>query len=150
MILSDTESGQPIFVAPDVNAAGESLVFELSVTDSNGLRARGTTIVNVLSDSLPPKAQAGDAQAVKPGMRVTLDGSGSMDEDGGIVSYIWRQTVGPPVTLSDPTAIKPVFVAPVIDAPVEDLVFELTVTNSAGLMDKAKAAVSVVNGAAVK
>ncbi|SPF40756.1 hypothetical protein SBDP1_310034 [Syntrophobacter sp. SbD1] len=38
----------------------------------------------------------------------------------------------------DPAAIKPVFVAPGIDAGAEDLVFELTVTDSGGLQDKAK------------
>jgi len=74
------------------------------------------------------------------------DGSGSTDEDDGIVSYRWRQIAGPPVALSDPAAIKPAFAAPVIDAPTEDLGFELTVTDSGGLRDMAKVVITEVSG----
>jgi hypothetical protein len=147
--LSDPSAAQPTFVAPDVDTFGTSLVFELTVTDQAGLRARDTCIVNVVSDSRPPKAQAGPNQTVSPGSRVVLDGSSSTDEEGGIVSYTWRQIAGPPITLSDPTAIKPEFSAPVIDAP-EDLVFELTVTDPGGLQDKAKVVITVVSGTSVK
>jgi hypothetical protein len=148
--LSDPSAAQPTFVASDVDLSGESLVFELTVTDQAGLRSRDTCIVNLVSDSRPPTAQAGPNQTVPPGSRVVLDGSGSMDEDGSIVSCTWRQIAGQPVTLSDPAAIKPVFVAPVIDAAAEDLVFELTVTDSGRLKDKAKVVITVASGAAVK
>jgi hypothetical protein len=148
--LSDPSAAQPTFVAPDVDTSGESLVFELTVTNRAGLRSRDTCIVNVVSDSLPPIAQAGPNQTVSPGSRVVLDGSGSTDEDGEIVSYRWRQIAGPPVTLSDPAAIKPAFVAPVIEVPTEDLAFELTVTGPGGLQDKAKVVVTVISDAAVK
>ncbi len=148
--LSEPSAAQPTFVAPDVDSSGESLVFELTVTDQAGLRSRDTCIVNVVSDSRPPTAQAGPNQTVSPGSRVALDGSGTMDEDGSIVSCTWRQIAGQPVTLSDPAAIKPVFVAPVIDAAAENPVFELTVMDSVGLKDKARVAVTVVSGAAVQ
>ena len=148
--LSDPFAAQPTFVGPDPNTSGESLVFELTVTDQAGLRSRDTCIVNVVADGLPPIAQAGPNQTVSPGRRVFLDGTGSTDKDDSIVSYSWRQISGQPVTLSNPTAIKPAFVAPVIDASSENLVFELTVTNSSGLRDKAKVVITVINGAAVK
>lgn len=150
VILSDPSAAQPTFISPDVDATGESLVFELTVTDQAGLRSRDTCVVNVVSEILPPKANAGLNQTVSHWTKVVLDGSGSTDEDGEIASCTWRQIGGPPVTLSDPTAIKPVFVVPEINTPSEDLVFELTVTDSAGLQDKAKVTVTVVNEAAVK
>jgi hypothetical protein len=142
--LSDPSSEKPTFVAPDVVASGESLAFELTVTDQAGLRSRDTCIVNVVSNNLPPKAEAGSNQTVSPGSRVVLDGSGSSDEDGGILSYSWKQISGVPVTLSDPAAIKPVFIAPIpAGGTTEELAFELTVTNAAGLQDKAKVVIAV-------
>jgi hypothetical protein len=141
--LSNSTAVQPTFISPAVYTAGESLVFELTVTDSTGLRSRDTCIVNVISNSIPPKAQAGLNQTVSPGSRVVLDGSCSTDEEGA-VSYSWKQIAGPPVTLSDPMAVKPMFMAPVIDVPSEKLVFELTVTNSAALRDKARVVITVV------
>ncbi len=143
--LSDPSAAQPTFVAPNVGAAGESLVFELTLTDQTGLRSRDTCIVNVVSGALPPKAQIGPNQSVRPGAKVILDGSGSSDENGAITSYVWKQLAGPPVTLSDPTAIRPSFTAPVIDTATEELVFELTVTDPGGLQDKAKVAIAVIS-----
>ena len=110
------------------------------------IKCPGPHIVNVVSANLPPTAMAGPNRKVLPGSRVVLDGSGSTDEDDGIVSYRWRQIAGPPVALSDPAAIKPAFAAPVIDAPTEDLGFELTVTDSGGLRDMAKVVITEVSG----
>jgi hypothetical protein len=142
--LSDPSSAKPTFVAPYGAASGESLTFELTVTDSVGLRSRDTCIVNVVSNGVPPKAKAGSNRTVSPGSRVVLDGSGTTDEDGGILSYAWKQIAGVPVTLSDPTAVKPVFVAPTpAGGTTEEPAFELTVTNAAGLQDKAKVVIAV-------
>jgi hypothetical protein len=74
---------------------------------------------------------------------VVLDGSGSTDEDGGMLSYSWKQLAGPPVTLSDPAAVKPAFVTPNMYSPAENLIFELIVTDSGGMRDKAKVTVTV-------
>jgi hypothetical protein len=72
-----------------------------------------------------------------------LDGSGSADPDGGIVSYTWRQTSGQPVTLSDPEAVKPTFVAPDTDGGFEVLTFELTVTDVVGLSHTDRVSITV-------
>jgi hypothetical protein len=143
VVLSNQMTAKPTFVSPDPGAGGEALVFELTVKDGAGLRSRNTCIVNVVSDSLPPVAKAGPSRAVKAGSKVVLDGSGSMDESGGTLTFSWRQVLGRPVTLSDPAAVKPVFTAPT-GGTTEELVFELTVTNSAGLQDKAEVVVTVV------
>jgi hypothetical protein len=145
--LSDPSAAQPTFVAP---SAGEAIVFELTVTDQAGLRSRDSCIVNVVTGNLPPIAKAGPNQMVQPGSTVILDGSGSTDEDNGIVSYAWRQITGSPVTLSDPSAIQPSFAAPLTDADTEDLVFELTVTDSGGLQGNAGVVITVASGAAAR
>ena len=144
VMLTDASAMQTTFVAPDVGAAGESLVLELTVTDQAGLRARDTCIVNVISNDKPPVANAGLSRTVPAASEVLLDGSGSTDTDNGIASYRWRQISGKPVVLAAPTGMKTAFVAPDIDSVKEGLVFELTVTDTAGLRDKSKVVITVV------
>ena len=48
-----------------------------------------------------PTANAGPNQTVNEGVTVTLDGSNSGDPDGSIVSYLWTQTAGTIVGLSN-------------------------------------------------
>ncbi|RMH00315.1 MAG: hypothetical protein D6706_04295, partial [Chloroflexi bacterium] len=78
----------------------------------------------------PPIADAGAPQTVNPGDTVTLDGSGSSDPNGDTLTYLWQQTGGTAVTLSNPTAITTTFTAP---STTGVLTFTLTVTDSLGL-----------------
>ena len=57
--LSDPSAIQPTFTAPEAGVNGESLTFQLTVTDQGGLRAKDTCIVNVTWVNHPPKAEAG-------------------------------------------------------------------------------------------
>ena len=75
-------------------------------------------------------ANAGSDQTVDEGSAVTLDGSGSSDPDDGIASYLWEQTDGTAVTLSNPTAAKPTFTAPNFVSGNNMLTFRLTVTDN--------------------
>lgn len=81
----------------------------------------------------PPVADAGPDQTVAEGVKVTLDGSNSSDPDDGIASYLWEQTAGLPVILSDPTGPRPSFTAPDVGSGGESLTFTLTVTDNGGL-----------------
>jgi hypothetical protein len=74
----------------------------------------------------PPIANAGPDQTVASGAPVQLDGSGSIDPAGQALTYMWTQTAGPAVTLSDPTSPTPTFTAPTGPA---TLTFELLVCN---------------------
>jgi Zn-dependent metalloprotease len=131
--LSDSSAEQPTFTAPDVGAAGESLTFELTVTDSTGLSDTDSVIINVTEGNLPPTADAGLDQEVEEGGTVTLTGLASFDPEGAVISYLWTQTGGIEVSLSDPSAVEPTFVSPEVGPAGESLTFELTVTDSGGL-----------------
>jgi hypothetical protein len=131
--LSSISAVNPTFTSPDVTQSGASLAFRLTVTDNGGLQSSDTCIVNVTWDNEPPVANAGSDQTVTEGVTVTLDGSGSTDPDDSIASYLWIQTSGPSVTLSDPAYVKPTFVTVPVDLAGETLTFELTVQDNNGL-----------------
>jgi len=73
-----------------------------------------------------PVADAGPGLEVNAGARVRLDGSGSRDPDGDIVSFVWAQESGPPVALAGATTATAEFLAPEVDT-VTDLRFRLLV-----------------------
>jgi YD repeat-containing protein len=93
----------------------------------------GTTPYDSNSQPRPPLANAGPDQAVEEGSTVTLDGSKSTDGDGDIASYLWEQTDGTPVMLSNATAIHPTFTNPDVGQEGASLVFQLTVADKGGL-----------------
>ncbi len=66
---------------------------------------------------------------------LSLDGSGSFEDEGGLASFAWRQISGPPLLLPTPAAARTIArpAAPVT-APIRAEV-ELTVTNAAGEID---------------
>lgn len=132
--LSNPEDVRPFFIAPEVGPDGAALVFELSLT-SNDITVKDTCIVNVSWGNIQPEAQAGKDLMVRQGENVFLDGSGSLDPDGprNELRYLWRQTSGPHVVLSDATAVKASFVAPHSLHAAETLTFELVVTDKGGL-----------------
>ncbi len=133
--IVDADMETASFVSPDVSVNGESLTFQLTVTDYSGAVSTDTCIVNVSWVNEPPTADAGVDQEVAMGTEVALDGSGSSDPDGGTLSYLWEQTQGVPVVLSDPTAARPTFTLNDVGTNGESLTFQLTVTDNGQLMD---------------
>ena len=128
--LSNPSVTAPTFTTPSDPAV---LTFSLVVTDSLGLADPTPDVVVVTVNNRAPAADAGSDQNVNPNAFVTLNGSGSSDPDGDLpLTYYWRQTGGPAVTLSNPVVIAPTFAAP-SDPAV--LTFTLTVTDSLSLMD---------------
>ena len=145
--LSNPQAIKPTFTTPSV-AAGQStsLKFELTVTDFGGLKDTDTTVVNVTGDKEndAPTADAGPDQNVDEETTVTLDGSNSSDPDDGIESYLWKQTAGPSVSLSNPQAVKPTFLAPDVGTDGVSFTFELTVTDYGSLQSTDTAIINVI------
>lgn len=76
-----------------------------------------------------PVADAGEAITASSGALVVLDGTGTQDEDGDPLIFIWRQMDGTPtVTLEDAFSSRPRFFAPDVSESTT-LTFELIVTD---------------------
>ncbi len=112
------------FVAPDDI---ETLVFELTVVDNLGFSSTDIVTVNM---NRPPITVLSESLWVTVGQRVLLSGADSYDLENEIVAYQWRQIAGEPVILTDATQALVNFQVPSM---ASVLVFELTVTDSAGL-----------------
>ena len=130
--LDDAHSATPHFSAPDVGVDGETLTFTLTVTDSHGKTASDTTTTKITFVNTPPISSAGSDHAVYENDTVTLNGSGSSDPDGDPLTYFWRQTGSPSVTLDDAHSATPHFSAPDVGVGGATLTFALTVTDSHG------------------
>ena len=99
---------------PDLPGIG-LLSWTVTATDPSGNSVTETCTVLVQNPAttffnLPPAADAGPDQVAAIGQTVQLDGSASLDLDGGIVSYQWTLEAvpnGSTAALSDPTSSTP-------------------------------------------
>lgn len=129
--LSSTSAPSPSFTAPSSSQA-YTLTFGLVVSDSRGLSSAQDTVAVAVAAQQLPVADAGPDVTVGPGAQVTLDGSGSHDPDGTVVSYSWSQLSGPAVALSSSSSASASFEAPQVSATTV-LEFGLRVTDDNGL-----------------
>lgn len=135
VVLAGADTATPGFTAPPVDASGQLLTFELEVTDNEGGSATDTVDIQVNNDpslSDPPTANAGPDQTVAAAEVVTLDGSGSSDTDGTIASYLWTQTGGTNVSITNDDQAVATITAP---AAPDVLTFQLEVTDNDALSD---------------
>lgn len=130
--LTDAQTAQAKFIAPDASGGVKLLSFQLTITDDLGDKASDSVVVEVIENVLPV-ADAGEDQSVRPGMVVSLDGSGSTDPLNDVLSFQWVQTSGPIVVLSDATSIRPSFTAPSAVESEVVITFSLTVKDQGGL-----------------
>ncbi len=134
---------------------GKVITVTASFTDGGSAQESRTSAATaaVSAANSPPVANAGSNQTVDEGTLVTLDGSGTTDPDidpntgsGDTLTYLWAQTSGTDVTLSDTSAISPTFTAPVRKTADDgELAFTLTVTDSEKETSTATVSIAVTN-----
>jgi hypothetical protein len=112
--------------------------FTLTVTDPGGLSSTATTRVTVAAVNRPPIANAGPDQTIRcagpTGTQATLNGSGSSDPDGDVLTYVWKDQWG---NVVGRTAVVQLTVR------VGTSTFTLTVTDPGGLSSTATTQVTV-------
>ena len=110
--LTDSAAVSPSFEADVVG----DYVAQLIVNDGTDDSAADSVRISVRTTPVntPPVANAGLNQSILVGANVTLDGIGSSDADGDLLSYSWSLTTvpdGSTAVLSDSTVVSPSFVA---------------------------------------
>jgi peptidoglycan/xylan/chitin deacetylase (PgdA/CDA1 family) len=132
--LTGADSLTATFTAPTLSVGMTTQILTFTLTVNNGVLSTHTsTTVKVDPPVGPPTASAGAPQTVASGAAVTLIGAASdPNVPARPLAYMWVQTAGPLVGLTDATTLTPHFTAPTFfgDAPVT-LRFALTVNNSA-------------------
>ena len=128
--LSSSSSATPSIIAPAALATGTTLTFQLVTND--GLLNSNVALVNISVKILnqAPVANAGITQSAQDSVLVTLDASGSFDPDGDILSYVWTQTAGPSVILSNTDATQTTFTSPIVGVTGATLTFQVTVSDA--------------------
>ncbi|MBL1260579.1 MAG: tandem-95 repeat protein, partial [Thiotrichaceae bacterium] len=125
--------------------SNENGVDTFAVTVSDGLFTVAFTAsvtVNPVNDL--PVANAGLSTSTDEQTVVNLDGSGSSDVEGPIMTYVWTQTPTATVILNGANTAMPSFTAPTVTA-IEMLTFELVVTDNEGGASAASSVVIAVN-----
>jgi len=124
------------------NMVAGTYTFRLTVTDNQG--GVGTADMNIIlsnGNNQPPIANVSWNQTLTwPVNSATLNGSGSSDPDGTIVSYRWTQVSGPTTAnMNDPSLVRPI----VTNMQIGTYTFQLTVTDNGGLSASASMRVIV-------
>jgi len=127
--LTGGDTVTPSFTAPPATLATQTLTFQLTVSDGPQNSAPDTVNINVATSNLAPTANAGPDQTVAGSSLVQLNGTASTDPEGSQLTYLWTQTGGPTVTLTEATTATPTFTAPVARTKVQPLTFQLVVND---------------------
>ena len=133
----------PSFVAPTLGNGGgpevATLEFELRVDDGYPMDAPAPgysfenvvdrVVIEVTNFNNAPTAAAGPDLTASEKTLISLDGTGSRDPDGDVLSYTWRQVGVDDVVLTGPT---PSFTVPEVPVGGAEVEFELTVDDGYG------------------
>ena len=126
--LDDSTSSTPSFTAPLIDLSQISYSFTLTVTDDEGQESNpDNVVITILNVLIPPVSNAGEDVAVNELLTVQLDGSGSMDSNGTIDSYLWTAPLE--IILDDSASVSPTFSAPEVNMDT-DFSLSLTVTDN--------------------
>jgi hypothetical protein len=139
--LTDASTAAAHFTAPEVTTA-TTLVFKLTVSDGRATASASTSVTINPPDpnNQVPVVNITAPTMVQAGATVTLDGSTTTDPDGDSLTFVWSQTAGTMVTLTNTDQAKTTFVAPAVTA---DTVFAFKLVASDAKGGQAYSQVSV-------
>ena len=127
--FSDANSATPVVSS----LIAGTYIFELTVTDNNALTSSDRMVVLVKPANYPPISNPGNSTSILSSIsQFGLDGSKSVDPDGSIVKYEWKQIdtnnklVITQTSFLDPTAKASGFLANKL------YILQLTVTDNQG------------------
>lgn len=106
-VLEESTTARPTFM---IDVAG---TYTLKLVVNDGTVNSEIATVNVSTLNSPPVADAGRDLSYPSGATVTLDGSGSTDVDGDLLTYEWALTTvpsGSTAMIADAQAVRPTFV----------------------------------------
>lgn len=127
VVASATDANSFVYT-PNEGFYGEDS-FSYRVVDDNGLAtSKGTVAVTVQQGNQPPVAAVSGPARAKFDSSVLLTAAASTDPDGDALTYNWKQTAGPAVTLAGADAMSASFRAPEVSADTT-LTFEVTVSD---------------------
>lgn len=142
-VIDNSDGTGILRLTPNTGDGGISSTISITALDT-GTPPLGdvktiTVTVQAVPTNQPPVASAGPSQTVRLKSLVTLDGSKSSDPDSGPspLSFTWKQTAGPIVTLTGATTTSPTFTPLVVGTHS----FSLTVND--GQADSAPASVMI-------
>ncbi|MGM8227773.1 PKD domain-containing protein [Cellvibrio sp. ARAG 10.3] len=121
----DLDAAHFSFVAPSTGAENSTtLEFRLQVTDNDGATATDTVVFTINRVNTAPEVNAGADQTVIGLSEVSLVGTAS-DDSGEVESYLWTQTAGEAVSLTNADSATASFIAPSTN---EELTLEFALT----------------------
>ncbi|MDF2177435.1 choice-of-anchor B family protein [Aliiglaciecola sp. CAU 1673] len=125
----------------------EFMTLSLTAVGDARLGTPATTLIQILDDesNQPPTVDAGTDQQVNTRAAVSLSGSAT-DPDDESLTYLWQQTGGSSVSLTNSQTSSASFTAPTQDA---TLTFSLIVTDSFGASGTDEVKITVVAPATV-
>ena len=129
--LTGVDTEMATFTVPEEPFPGETLGFEVRVTDANGNTVTDSVFVFIPREEAVLLALAsGPADPVGAGQEVTLSGSASLNIPEDSAGYAWKQISGRSVELQGTESPTATFTAPDPGDNEIKLLFLLTLTNS--------------------
>lgn len=127
LILNDTSSQTPVFIAPEVKT--DTTVWITLVVNDGKLNSKPDSVqVTIKQVNRMPVAVASDDLIVNEGEQIEFDGYGSFDPDGDILTYIWSAES---LIITDPNQVVANIIAPKVE---ENTTFPLVLVVTDGEM----------------